>query len=303
MLTGSGVLGHTGFDADAVQRQVDTLLARKAQMSAMLVLETDAPEDIEDAQRDINVICQRLAVFQYNVIVLENKDHHVILQVTGPQLNKNTLARLTAGGKFMIGAIDDPDHWKDLITDAHLKSQEVEWTALTVGEEPSFAAQNKDALRPLANVLTAQSLLPFIYCRGQEPTDHGCILHVLKSDIRLMNEDIIAAAPEVQVQYDAVFLQQQITLTPNAAQRFKMLTAQNLKKPLPILLDGDVLSMPIVQTIIEDGKLQITNGVVSPVTSIEQKGLDALIFHTLILHPPLVRTWRLVHMAEVNLPK
>jgi preprotein translocase subunit SecD len=49
-----------------------------------------------------------------------------------------------------------------------------------------------------------------------------------------------------------------ITLTKRGAERFYELTSKNVGKPVPIVIDKQIVSMPVVQMGISGGKLNIT---------------------------------------------
>jgi preprotein translocase subunit SecD len=49
-----------------------------------------------------------------------------------------------------------------------------------------------------------------------------------------------------------------ITLTVEGAQKFQQLTKENIKKPFAIVVDKQIVSLPIIQAEIEGGKLAIT---------------------------------------------
>ncbi|MCZ7687244.1 MAG: hypothetical protein M5U28_54325 [Sandaracinaceae bacterium] len=50
------------------------------------------------------------------------------------------------------------------------------------------------------------------------------------------------------------------SLTPAAAQRFARVTGESIDRQLAIVLDGEVVSAPVIQSAIPGGQIQITLG-------------------------------------------
>ena len=55
-----------------------------------------------------------------------------------------------------------------------------------------------------------------------------------------------------------------ITLTPEAGERFRIVTAERVNQRIAILLDGRINSAPVVRTEISGGRLSITMGAGDP---------------------------------------
>ncbi|MBN2341216.1 MAG: hypothetical protein JXX29_05365 [Deltaproteobacteria bacterium] len=295
LLTG-GAFGADGFDNAALQARMEAVLTRPPQMSAMLVLECDG-----DANNgDVAVIQRRLERFRYDTQIMEQKDGHIILHITGPSFDRALFAQLIAPGRLAIGSMEPFENWRPALPDEPVVALRVETKMVSGFRYQAIVAPTDTPLRPLADILKRKGFHPFVYCAGDYDIDSGCLLQVISPETRISNTDITAAyvstnAPEQSIAYH-------LTLSTETALRFEQLTARNIHRPLPISLDGTAMSMPIVQEPIPEGELQITGFYLFENGTPDDEWLNAHLFIALVGNPPLKSQWRVVHMEPVDTP-
>jgi len=85
-----------------------------------------------------------------------------------------------------------------------------------------------------------------------------CTLHCLDREVLVDASDIAGArvASDQYTSTPSVMLE----LEPAAADRFEAATGANLRRVLAIVVDGEVVSAPVVQSAIPGGRVQITLG-------------------------------------------
>lgn len=89
--------------------------------------------------------------------------------------------------------------------------------------------------------------------------DEGrCTLHLLEPAVVLTGRDVADATVGTDSYSNAPIVM--LTLTDRAAEAFESATATHIHRALAIVVDGEVLSAPIVQSAIPGGHLQITLG-------------------------------------------
>lgn len=93
---------------------------------------------------------------------------------------------------------------------------------------------------------------------GEADFEPDCTLHCLEQDLILSTADV----EDARVQSDEMTGQPvvMLELTSEGATRFGAATARHLRRALAIVVDGEVLSAPIVQSRIDGGRVQITLG-------------------------------------------
>lgn len=103
---------------------------------------------------------------------------------------------------------------------------------------------------------------------GTETLD-GARTFLLEGDSRLSNKDIVEAEASIDQRSGMPEVYVAITLTPEAGERFRVLTAERVNQRIAIPLDGGVNSAPVVRTEIGGGRLSITMGAGDPDKQLE----------------------------------
>ncbi|MCB9596028.1 MAG: hypothetical protein H6719_25125 [Sandaracinaceae bacterium] len=88
-----------------------------------------------------------------------------------------------------------------------------------------------------------------------------CTLHCLEAEVILTGADVADARVQSDPQMGMPFVS--IELTPEAAAHFGDATGSHVHRVLAILIDGEVVSAPVVQSRIDGGRVQISLGMQS----------------------------------------
>lgn len=92
----------------------------------------------------------------------------------------------------------------------------------------------------------------------------GARAYVLEGETQLSNRDVVEAEAAIDQRSGMPDVYVAITLTPEAGERFRALTAERVNQRIAILLDGRINSAPVVRQEIGGGRLSITMGAGDP---------------------------------------
>jgi protein-export membrane protein SecD/preprotein translocase SecF subunit len=208
---------------------------------------------VEQAERVIRSRVDKWGVAEPQIN--RRADNSILVQLPGfkdPQKAKSLLGR-TAQLKFKL--VDSDFRGFDALT-AQLPSG-VEY--VKIGEQTSFTADNPEAIRTLTQgkIPENRELLFERQAIAGNKNKARYQSYVVEANTELTGEDVVTASVGQGAGFDPTPVVS-IQLTAAGGRRFSDLTTKHIGGYLAIVLDDEVVSAPVIQTKILDGRAQIS---------------------------------------------
>jgi preprotein translocase subunit SecD len=154
-------------------------------------------------------------------------------------------------------------------------------------QPPVFAAPDERSLAPvIARADGLEGRVAAIECQeGEYAEDPPCAAYLLEAPAGITNADVETAL--VSEDFANGFPTVRVELTSAGATRFAHLTGRGVRRKLAIVLDGEIVSAPVIQERIAGGVAQISLGEGSYQAQLEEAHGMAASLST----EPLSSTW------------
>ena len=173
--------------------------------------------------------------------IMEQSTATILRKIDGLGIAENTVQQRGDQEKaeilVQLPGVDDPAHVKEILA----TQAKLEWTELRDERQWSTEAEARTAL---GNIPPGSALYPSIP-RGGSPVQW----YLLSTNPVISGTDLKSAQPQ---QGEMGAWEASFTLSQEAAARFEKFTSANINKRAAILIDGKVLSAPVIQSRISD---------------------------------------------------
>lgn len=240
-----------------------------------------------DGVRDAPILVQRLDALGVKAKIAEAALGRVRLRLTGSEDVGRALPLVLMRGKLAIApiAVDQGVLEPNAETRAKYPALSVEQDADGTSH---YLAQSKSELDGLLATIPKDSRAAIERQLG------GYVPYLLEEPVltdRDVNKAHVATVPEMGRPYI------QVQLTRAAAKRFSELTARMANRKLAIVLDGEILSAPVVQSRIEGGRVHVTlNGE----GTIDEQHADARATAAALESRAMSREWSLASIVAAS---
>lgn len=203
-----------------------------------------------DGGRDAPILVQRLRALGVSAEIGEAASGRIRLKLTGSEELQAALGRVLMRGKLLIAGIAQSQG--PLRPDQEISQQR---PGLEVRQEydgtPYYVAKTRPEIEDLASTVPKDREVGI----GK---DRDSFVAWVLDPATLTERDVKAARTTVDPMTGRPLVQ--VELTAEAARRFADATERMVKRKLAIVLDGEIVSAPVVQSRIDGGSVQIVLG-------------------------------------------
>jgi hypothetical protein len=203
-----------------------------------------------DGGRDAPILVQRLRAFGVRAEIGESAPGRIRLKLTGSEELQNALSRVLSRGKLTIAAIAQAQG--SLRPDQETSQRHPN---LEVRQEydgtPYYVARTREEIAVLCSTVPKDSEVGI-------DEDGGSYSAWILDPATLTERDVRNARVATDPQTNRPYVQ--VELTAEGARRFADATERMVKRKLAIVIDGEILSAPVVQQRIDGGIVQISVG-------------------------------------------
>lgn len=242
-----------------------------------------------DGGRDAPILVQRLQALGVRGKILESALGRVRLRLTGSENMSQALSRVLMRGKLSISPIAREQGLLEPADESRAK-----YPALEVRQDYDgtsyYVAREKTQLNELiAEARLAASKESRI---GVEKQGEGVYAAFMLEPSVLSERDLHGVRVTSDNDLGAPTIQ--LELTPEAAIKFGELTARIVRRKLAIVIDGEIMSAPVVQSRIDGGHVWISLG---RSKSQEEQFADARAIAAALESRAMSRSWSLASIA------